>query len=190
MRKLVLSEFISLDGVVEAPGGEPTHPHAGWTFPYGTDDMYATKTPEVMDAGSMLLGRITYEGFSAAWPGQEGEYAEKMNSMPKAVVTSTRNELEWNSTVIDGDVRAQVEALKNDDSVEGHILVYGSATLARDLLDWGLVDELRLLIFPISIGGGKSIWSSDRARNPMKFVESQVFDSGVIFARYVPNTEI
>lgn len=189
MRKLVVSEFISLDGVVEAPGGEPTHPHAGWTFAYGNDGMYATKNPEVMDAGSMLLGRITYEGFSAAWPGQEGAYADKLNSMPKAVVTSSDEPLVWNSTAITGDVRSQVEALKADDSVDGHILVYGSATLTRDLLDWGLVDELRLLIFPIAIGGGKSIWSQGRERNPMKLVESQTFDTGVIFTRYVPNSE-
>lgn len=189
MRKLVVSEFISLDGVIEAPGGEPTHPQAGWTFAYGSDGMYATKTPEVMDAGSMLLGRITYEGFSAAWPGQEGDYADKLNSMPKAVVTSSDEPLTWNSTAVKGDIRAQVEALKADDSTPGHILVYGSATLVRDLLDWGLVDELRLLVFPVSIGGGKSIWSESRAKNPMKLVESQVFDTGVMFTRYEPNTE-
>jgi hypothetical protein len=98
MRTLVVSEFITLDGVVEAPGGEPTHPHSGWTMAHGDPELYAYKLQETLEAESLLLGRVTYEGFSAAWPERGGVFADKMNAMPKHVVTSTLHELGWNAT--------------------------------------------------------------------------------------------
>jgi dihydrofolate reductase len=100
MRRLIVSEFITLDGVVEAPGGEPTHPHAGWTMPFGVPELFAYKLRETLEAESLLLGRVTYEGFSAAWPSRDGEFADKMNAMPKDVVTTTLHELGWNASVL------------------------------------------------------------------------------------------
>ena len=102
MRNVIVSEFITLDGVVEAPGGEPTHPHAGWTMPLGVPEMFAYKLRETLEAESLLLGRVTYEGFSAAWPDRDGEFADKMNAMPKHVATATLHDLGWNASVLSG----------------------------------------------------------------------------------------
>jgi dihydrofolate reductase len=141
MRQLIVSEFMSLDGVMEAPGGEPTHPHAGWTMAYGTPEMYAFKLEEVREAESLLLGRTTYEGFSAAWSTRDGEFAEKMNAMAKDVVTSKTSPLEWNSRRLpdlDSGLAPAVQQLKAGDG--GPILVAGSGTLVQALLGEALVD--------------------------------------------------
>jgi len=182
MRTLIVTEFMSLDGVVEAPGGEPTHPHAGWTMPYGTDQLYAFKLRETLDAESLLLGRITYEGFAAAWSGRDGEFADKMNAMPKHVVTSTLHELEWNATALSGDVLDSVTKLKDGDG--GPILVAGSATLVRALLAGGLVDELRLIIYPVTIGGGLRIFPEDRSRLDLELTDLARYDSGAVLLTY------
>jgi dihydrofolate reductase len=184
MRTLIVSEFITLDGVVEAPGGEPTHPHAGWTFPYGTDDLYAYKLRETLEAESLLLGRVTYEGFAAAWSERDGEFADKMNTMPKHVVTSSEAELSWNSTALRGDVRQSVTGLRDGEG--GPILVAGSATLVRALLEHGLVDELRLMVFPVLIGGGKGIYPDQRGRLGLELTELVRYDSGVLLQVYRP----
>jgi dihydrofolate reductase len=117
MRRLIVSEFITLDGVVEAPGGESTHPHAGWTMPHGVPELFTYKLRETLEAESLLLGRVTYEGFSAAWPDRGGEFAEKMNTMPKHVVTTTLHELGWNASVLSGDVPSAVGTLKAGEGV-------------------------------------------------------------------------
>lgn len=182
MRRLIVTEFITLDGVVEAPGGEKTHPHAGWTMPYGTDELYTFKLRETMEAESLLLGRKTFESFQAAWPGQEGEFADKMNAMPKDVVTARTDELGWNGTRVDGDVRAAVSELKNGDG--GPILVVGSATLARSLLVWGLVDELRLLSYPVLVGGGLRIFPDDRTKSTLTLTELVRYESGAVLHVY------
>lgn len=184
MRSLIVTEFITLDGVVEAPGGEPTHPHSGWTFPYGTDDLYAYKLAETLEAESLLLGRVTYEGFAAAWPARDGEFADKMNSMPKHVVTGSEAELGWNAVPLRGDVRQNVTDLRNGEG--GPILVAGSATLVRALLGYGLVDELRLMVFPVLIGGGRSIYPDERARLDLRLTELVRYDSGVLLQVYRP----
>jgi dihydrofolate reductase len=187
MRTLIVSEFVSLDGVMEAPGGEPTHPHAGWTMPYGVPEMFAFKFEEVKEAESMLLGRTTYEGFSAAWPERDGEFAEKMNSMPKDVVTSRTGPLGWNATRLDGlddGVAPAVRRLK--DGAGGPILVAGSSTLIRTLLPEGLVDELRLLTFPIAIGGGLRVFPDDRGKITLQLDELVRYDSGVLLQIYRP----
>ncbi|MGI0156822.1 MAG: dihydrofolate reductase family protein, partial [Thermoplasmata archaeon] len=155
-----MTEFMTLDGVVEAPGGEPTHPHAGWTMPYGVPELFAYKLRETLDAESLLLGRVTYEGFAVAWPEREGEFADKMNSMPKHVVTGRLHELGWNATPLTGDVPAAVSGLKAN--AGGPILVAGSATLVRTLLAHGLVDELRLMVFPVMIGSGLRVFPGPR----------------------------
>ena len=184
MRTLIVTEFITLDGVVEAPGGEPTHPHSGWSFAYGTEDSYRFKLQETLDAESLLLGRVTYEGFAAAWPGQEGAFADMMNAMPKHVATSKPEDLSWNAAALAGDVPTAVRELKDGDG--GPILVAGSATLVRTLLTAGLVDELRLMLSPVLIGGGKSIWPDQRQRLDLRLAELVRFDSGATLQVYRP----
>jgi dihydrofolate reductase len=118
MSRLIVSEFVTLDGVMEAPGGEPTHPHSGWVTDYAGPEQLEYKLEEVRQAASLLLGRVTYEGFAAAWPERDGEFTDKMNSMPKYVVTSTLSEpLAWNnSTVLRGDVAAEHARLEEEET--------------------------------------------------------------------------
>lgn len=154
MSKLIVSEFVSLNGVMEAPGGEPTHPHSGSTFEsiYGVDH-YAYKQQEIEEAESLLLGRVTHEGFSAAWPEREDPFADKITTMPKYVVSSTLTDPEWkNTTVLSGDPIESVGKLKEGDG--GPILVNGSAQLVHALTKAGLVDEFRAMTHPVLIADG------------------------------------
>jgi dihydrofolate reductase len=182
MRTLIVTEFVTVDGVVEAPGGEQTHPHTGWTIPYGVPELYAYKLQETLEAESLLLGRITYEGFAAAWPQQKGEFADKINTMPKHVVTTTLHELGWNATALTGDIPAAVTGVKNGQG--GTILVAGSATLVRTLLAHGLVDELRLMIFPVMIGGGVRIFPEQRDEIALELTDLMRYASGVVLQVY------
>jgi dihydrofolate reductase len=185
MRTLIVTEFISLDGVVESPGGaETSHPQGGWTGKYGVPESYAFKLKETMDAESMLLGRITYEGFAEAWPKMSDVFANKMNSMPKHVVTNTLTELEWNATPLSGDIVAAVTELKKGDG--GPILVHGSATLVRFLLAEHVVDELHLMVFPVAIGGGLRMFPDDREKLPFELTEMVRYDSGATLQIYRP----
>jgi dihydrofolate reductase len=186
LSSLIVTEFMTLDGVVEAPGGEPTHPHAGWVMDFAGPEQMEFKLAEVLDAESLLIGRVTYEGFSAAWPERDGEFADKMNGMPKYVVSSTLTEpLAWeNSTVIAGDVAAEVTRLKQEG--DGPILVAGSATLVRFLLEQGLVDELRLMVFPVLVGGGLRCFPDSRLKQSFRLGESTTFPSGVAVHSYHP----
>ncbi|MFK3669312.1 dihydrofolate reductase family protein [Leifsonia aquatica] len=186
MRRLIVTEFMSLDGVVEAPGGERSHRHGGWTFPYATDALQAAKLQEIQEAGSLLLGRHTYEQFAEAWPPREGEFADRMNDLPKTVVASGHDPLEWNASRLDtaahGTVRAAVAALKEGEG--GPILVAGSATLVRSLVVWGLVDELRLLVYPVLLGGGRRIFPDDREKWTFELAELERYDSGAVLHVY------
>ncbi|OJX73140.1 MULTISPECIES: dihydrofolate reductase family protein [unclassified Leifsonia] len=186
MRRLIVTEFMSLDGVVEAPGGERSHRHGGWTFPYATDALEAAKLQEIREADSLLLGRHTYEQFAEAWPPREGAFADRMNSLPKTVVASGREPLDWNASRLDtaasGTVRSAVAALKEGDG--GPILVAGSATLVRSLVVWGLVDELRLLIYPVLLGGGRRIFPDDREKWTFELAELDRYDSGAVLHVY------
>jgi len=184
MRKLIVTEFVTLDGVMEAPGGEHSHPHTGWVFDYMTPEQEQYKLQETLDAESLLLGRVTYEGFAAAWPERGGPFADKMNAMPKHVVSSTLSEpLEWsNSTVLSGDVVDEVAKLKQGDG--GPILVAGSATLVHALIENDLIDELRLMIFPVAIGGGKRVFPESGLKKPYKLADTQTFPSGVSVQTY------
>jgi dihydrofolate reductase len=182
VRRLIVTEFITLDGVVEAPGGESTHPHSGWTLPYGTPELYEFKLQEVLDAETLLLGRKTFEQFAEVWPTRDGDLAEKINSMPKAVATQRTDDLGWHSVRLDGDIRARVAELKSGDG--GPILVVGSATLARSLLVWGIVDELRLLTYPVIVGGGLRLFADDRVRADLKLSRLDRFDSGAVLHVY------
>jgi dihydrofolate reductase len=182
MRRLIVSEFITLDGVVEAPGGEPTHPHAGWTIPLGVPELFAYKLRETLEAESLLLGRVTYEGFSAAWPARDGEFADKMNAMPKHVATATLHDLDWNASVLSGEVPSAVENLKAGEG--GPILVAGSATLVRTLLEHRLVDELRLMVFPVIIGGGLTVFPTNRQKLDFELSDLERYSSGVVLQVY------
>jgi dihydrofolate reductase len=157
MTKLIVSEFVTLDGVMEAPGGEPSHPHTGWVVDHHTPELEEYKLQEVLAAGTLLIGRVTYESFSKAWPARTGEFAVKMNSMPKVVVSSTIDRPYWaRTTVLDGDVVKGVAELKEGEG--DPILVVGSGTLVHTLLEHDLVDELRLMTFPVSIGAGLRVF--------------------------------
>jgi dihydrofolate reductase len=186
MSKLIVTEFVTLDGVMEAPGGEPSHPHSGWVFDFMSPEQEQWKLREALEAGSHLLGRVTYEGFAAAWPQREGEFADHINSMPKYVVSSTLSEpLEWeNSTLISGDVADQVGKLKERD--EAPILVAGSATLVHSLIENDLVDELRLMVFPVVLGGGKSPFPENGQKKPFRLAGTETFESGVAVNTYEP----
>jgi dihydrofolate reductase len=183
VRKLIVSEFVTLDGVMEAPGGEPTHIHTGWAGDYLGSDELAFKLQEVLDAGLLLIGRVTYESFAGAWPTYEGEFADKMNGMPKVVVSRTLADPEWNNTaVLDGDVLEGVTALKAGDG--DPILVAGSSTLIHTLLDHDLVDELRLMVFPVTIGAGLRVFPETLKRTPWALSDAHTFPSQVRVETY------
>jgi dihydrofolate reductase len=182
VRRLIVTEFVTLDGVVEAPGGEAGHPHSGWTIPYGTPELYEFKLQETLDADALLLGRKTFEQFAEAWPTRDGEFADKMNSMPKYVVTRRTDELGWNASRLGDDVRALVTELKAGEG--GPILVAGSATLVKSLLVWRLVDELRLLTYPLIVGGGLRMFPDDRGKVPFELTRLDRFESGAVLHVY------
>jgi dihydrofolate reductase len=185
MRKLIVSEFVTLDGVMEAPGGEPTHRHAGWALEHMSEEQQAYKLDEVREAEAMLLGRVTYDGFSAAWPGRDGAFADKMNGMPKYVVSKTLHDPAWsNTTVLAGDVATEVAALKGGDG--GPILIAGSCTLVHALIGGGLVDELRLMVFPVAVGGGLRVFPETDDKVAFSLTSAQAFASGVVVLTYAP----
>jgi dihydrofolate reductase len=159
--KLVVSEFVTLDGVMEDPGGAEGFDRGGWAFSFERGpEGDAFKLDEVMAAEAMLLGRVTYEGFAAAWPGRADEvgFADKMNSMPKYVVSTTLRDPQWNNTtVIAGDIRDSVAALKGE--LQGDLLVAGSRRLVSALVEHDLVDELRLMVFPVVLGAGRRLFA-------------------------------
>ncbi len=173
MGKLVVTEFISIDGVFEDPGGAEGYEHGGWTFDYDRgDDGNKFKVDELMTAEVQLLGRVTYEGFAEAWPSREGEFADKLNSDPKYVVSTTLKNPEWqNTTVISGNVAEEVAKLKQ--RTDGAILVAGSGTLVSTLLGADLVDELRLMVFPTVLGRGKRLFPDGIDRLRLKLAESK-----------------
>ena len=173
MGKLVVTEFVSIDGVFEDPGGSEDYEHGAWTFEYDRgDDGNQFKLDELMDADVQLLGRKTYEGFAEAWPAREGEFADKLNNDPKYVVSNTLSDPEWhNTTVISGDAVEGVSKLR--DETEGVILVAGSGTLVRALLGADLVDELRLMVFPTVLGRGKRLFPDGIDRLKLKLAEAR-----------------
>jgi dihydrofolate reductase len=189
MGKLVVTEFISLDGVIEDPGGAEDFVHGGWTFDFERgEEGDKFKLDETLDADALLLGRVTYEGFAAAWPSMTDEvgFADKMNSMPKYVVSSTLQDLTWNNSVrIEGDLGQGVAKVK--EQAAGDILVAGSATLVQTLLEHDLVDELRLMVFPIVLGSGKPLFGDSASTKAFRLVESRlVGGDGVVILRYEP----
>jgi dihydrofolate reductase len=184
MGKIAVTEFISLDGVVEDPGGSEDFKYGGWSFEFSRgDDGDKFKLDETAASDALLLGRVTYEGFADAWPKREGEFADKFNSMPKYVVSSTLGEPEWtNSVVVDGDLEDAVSKIR--DEHEGDIVVHGSVQLAQALIDKDLVDELRLMVFPVVLGAGKRLFGGTGDKKTLKLVESQPVGDGVMILVY------
>jgi dihydrofolate reductase len=182
MGKIVVTEFVSLDGVMEDPGGAEDFKHGGWTFEFDSgDEGNQFKLDETLEADALLLGRVTYEGFAAAWPSMEDPvgFADKMNSMPKYVVSSTLENLEWNnSTVLEGDLGEAVGKLKQE--IDGVILVGGSAQLAQSLIELDLVDELRLMVFPVVLGSGKRLFGEASDKRALRLADSKTVGDGIV----------
>jgi dihydrofolate reductase len=179
--RIVVTEFVSLDGVMEDPGGAEGYEHGGWSFQVSRgDEGDKFKLDELVDAEAQLLGRVTYEGFAKAWPSitDEAGFAEKMNSMPKYVVSSTLTNPEWqNTTVLSGDVAEEVSKLKQE--VDGNILVAGSARLVQALIEHDLVDELRLMVYPVVLGSGKRLFATTSDKKALRLADSKVVGDGV-----------
>ena len=185
MGKIVVTEFVSIDGVMEDPGGAEGYRHGGWTFEFDRgEDGDRFKLDELIEAEAQLLGRVTYEGFAAAWPRMGGEagFAEKMNSMPKYVVSSTLADPEWNNSTVLPDLDA-VAALRGE--LDGAILVAGSAQLVQGLLERDLVDELRLMVFPVLLGEGKRLFGPLGEKKTLRLAASRTVGDGIGIQTYV-----
>jgi dihydrofolate reductase len=187
VRKVVVSEFVTLDGVIEDPGGGEGFEHAGWAFKFNRGpegDQF--KFDEVMKADALLLGRVTYQEFAQVWPSvsDEGGFADKMNSMPKFVVSTNLEKADWNnSTVITGDVAQEVSSLKQQPG--GDILINGSARLVNTLMEHGLIDEYRLMVFPVVLGGGKRLFGDSSKTTQLRLVQAApVGPDGVVILTY------
>jgi dihydrofolate reductase len=177
MRKVVVSEFVSLDGVMEDPQ---------WTFQFESEEQPKFKFEEMKASDALLLGRVTYEGFAAAWPNmieETGEYGVWMNDYPKYVVSTTLKEVKWNnSSLIKGDLAEEISLLKQQPGKD--ILVFGSCSLVQSLIQLDLVDEYRLMVFPVVLGSGKRFFENGLDRKVLKLVDTQTFSSGVIVLTY------
>jgi dihydrofolate reductase len=184
MARIVVTEFASLDGVMEAPGGEDFK-YPGWSFEFDRgDDGNQFKLNESLESDALLLGRRTYESFAGAWPKREGEFADKLNSMPKYVVSTTLKDPEWNNTAVldSGDATAQVTELKQE--LDGLIQVPGSNRLVHELIESDLVDQVNLMIFPVILGTGKRVFGETSDKKPMKLKESRTVGDGVAIMIY------
>lgn len=187
MRKVIVSEFVSLDGVMEGPGRDDPFELAGWTMPYGNQEIGKLKFDELFASDALLLGRVTYQGFAAAWPSMKDEagFADRMNSLPKYVVSTTLKKVEWNnSRLIKGNIAEQVSKLKQQPGQD--ILIGGSGKLVHTLIQHDLIDEYRLLVYPVVLGSGKRLFK-DGSNATLKLVETKTFSSGVVLLRYQPN---
>jgi dihydrofolate reductase len=183
MRKLIVTEFVSLDGVMEAPGGEPGYAHSGWVGPYFSDELGAYKQAEQLAADILLLGRTTYKSFAGAWPHREGAMADKINTMTKYVVSTTLRSPQWHdTTVIASAMPAAVADLKQGDG--GPILVAGSRTLVHGLLAADLVDELNLQVMPLVLGSGARLYPETAEPLKLELASSQAIANGVVVQSY------
>jgi dihydrofolate reductase len=189
MGRIVVTEFVSLDGVMEDPGGSENFKYGGWSFEIERgDEGNQFKLEETMSSDALLLGRVTYEGFASSWPEREGEFADKFNSMPKYVVSSTLESPEWqNSTVLKGDLAEEVAKLKAQHDRD--IVVHGSAQLVQALLERDLVDELRLMVYPVVLGAGKRVFGETSDKKPLRLVSSKLVGDGVTILVYAPKRD-
>jgi dihydrofolate reductase len=178
MRKLKLAMYVSLDGVVEEPV---------WTGPYWSDQLSDLQSEYLYSSDALVLGRVTYEGFAAAWPAMEestGDFGKKMNSMPKFVASRTLRSGEWNATILEGEPADAVARLKAEDG--GDLLIYGSGDLVDELTRHGLADEYRLMVHPVVVGSGKKLFQSLTSTTGLKLADTITTDTGVAILTYVP----
>ena len=190
MGRVVVTEFVSLDGVMEDPGGSEHSKHGAWTFKFNRGaegDKF--KLDETLNAEAQLLGRVTYEGFASAWPTRSGDpFSGKFNSMPKYVISQTLKKADWNnSTILKGNVLEEVKKLKQ--RLTGDILVSGSAQLVQALIANDLVDQLNLMVFPVILGSGKRLFGDPKDPKTLKLAESKTVGDGVLILIYRPATK-
>ena len=184
MGKLVVTEFVSLDGVMQAPGGEDFK-YPGWSFAFDRgEDGNQFKLDETLETEALLIGRVTYESFAGAWPNREGEFADRFNTMPKYVVSSTLEDPEWNNTtVLEGDVVAEATRLKAE--IHGIIQTPGSLRLVQALLEHDLVDELHLMVFPVILGTGRRLFGETTEKTDWRLTDAKpVGPDGVLVLIY------
>jgi dihydrofolate reductase len=186
MGKIVMSEFVTLDGVIEDPAGVEGFRHGGW---FGQikdrEEADKIKLDEALGTEALLLGRRSYEFFAALWPSRSGELADRLNSLPKYIVSSTLEDPDWNnSTVLTGEVVNEVSKLKQE--VNGDIVVYASFQLLRTLIEDDLVDELRLMIYPVVLGAGRRVLAEISDKKPMRLLDTQTVGDGVLLVTYEP----
>jgi dihydrofolate reductase len=187
MRKVVVSEYVTLDGVMEDPGGGEKSEHGGWSFRFWSDEVAKYKFDELFASDALLLGRVTYQGFAAAWPAMTDEqgFADRMNGIPKYVVSSTLDTVAWNnSRLIKDSIPEQVAKLKEEPGQD--ILIAGSRALVQILMQHDLIDEFRLLVHPVVLGGGKRLFGDGGGTKVLKLVDSKTFSSGVVALSYQP----
>jgi dihydrofolate reductase len=183
--RIVVTEFVSLDGVMEAPGGEPDFKYPGWTFEFDRgDDGNQFKLEETMQADALLIGRRTYESFAGAWPNRDGEFADKFNAMPKFVVSTTLKDPEWNNTTVlgSGDATAEVRRLKEE--FDGELQVPGSHRLVQELIAADLVDQINLMVFPVILGTGKKAIEETPDRRDLRLTDAKPVGDGVVVLTY------
>ena len=185
MGKLVVTEFVSLDGVMEDPGGAESYRHGGWTFEFDRgDDGNQFKLDETRQSDGLLIGKRTYESFAGAWPNREGEFADLFNAMPKFVVSTTLKDPEWNNTTVlsSGDATADVRKLKEE--FDGVLQIPGSHRLVQELIAADLVDQVNLMVFPVILGTGKKAFEETPERRNLRLKESKVVGDGVLVLTY------
>ncbi len=185
MRNLFVTEFVSLDGVMEDPGGAEGYEHGGWSFEFSTPESMKYKLDELNGTDAILLGRVTYEGFAKAWPSVEDDvgFADRMNGLPKYVVSTTLQNADWNnSTIISGNVAEEVAKLKTEDG--GDIMIAGSQQLVRTLLEHNLIDEIRLMVSPVILGTGKRIFDGVTGKKVLALADSTTYSSGNLVLTY------
>jgi dihydrofolate reductase len=187
MRKVIVSEYVTLDGVMEDPGGAEGFKHGGWSFGFGGAEQQQYKFEELFACDALLLGRRTYEGFAAAWPSMPGSgaYGERMNSLPKYVASTTLSEVTWNATLIKGDLAEELSRLKQEAGQD--VLIFGSGELVHTLHERDLIDEYRLMIFPIVLGSGKRLFPGGNEKKVLKLVKTRTLGSGVVLLTYQPD---
>ena len=186
MRKIIVSEFVTLDGVIEDPGGAEGFKHGGWSFQFGSAEQQQFKVEELFQADALLLGRRTYQGFAAAWPNMPGTgaYGERMNSLPKYVASTTLSDMTWNATLLQGDLAEALSRLKQEDGQD--ILIFGSGQLVQTLHDRGLIDVYRLMVFPVVLGSGKRLFPEGSEKKALRLIETRPLPSGVVVLTYQP----
>jgi dihydrofolate reductase len=187
MRKVVATEYVSLDGVMEDPGGSEGTQHSGWSFQFWNDEAAKFKFDELFASDALLLGRVTYQGFAKAWPSMTDEqgFANRMNSLPKYVVSTTLDKAEWNnSRLIKENIPEEVSQLKQQPGRD--ILIAGSGMLVQTLMQHNLIDEYRLMVHPVVLGGGKRLFREESDLKVLKLVDTIIFRTGIIVLSYQP----